>query len=217
MPGDANSLPVLRNNMRLAPLSAGSVIGPRKGNMLIAMFNALMAGRINLIDAQSGAEGASFSVTENNMAWNIPKAMPGDGEGSGASIRRFKIKTDSGLPMVLDDYYVCNYWDGTTEGAEVNVARPFKLQASITDETIAGIDISYTYSTPLARIASATGYDNEAHVVVPYFLVDDEILAVDLTDAGGTDIIDEDDDPVVWMDLNVDGRAWCQVTSDPIP
>ena len=51
--------------------------------------------------------------------------------------------------------------------------------------------------------------DDETQVVVPAYALDDLVLGgKDI--AGGTGTRDFKNNPIIWMDLNIDARAWAK-------
>ena len=117
---------------------------------------------------------------------------------SGVQMYRYKSQAS--------DHLVCRTWDGTTEGGgDVAIAKPHKLRNSVTSATIDGVAVTYTYGgTFVTRTATIATID-EDQVIVPRYLVNDLIFAVD--SSGGTAITGTLQNKI---DLNVDGRAWAK-------
>lgn len=114
-------------------------------------------------------------------------------------VKRFRVKSIQG------DYITCRTWDGTTEGAnDVLIAKPYQLRNSITSRN----SISYSYTNTTERVAN-DGTDTETQVVVPSYVVDDEIFAIGKAPTG----VDDGTDPITWLDLNLDARAWAKKAS----
>jgi hypothetical protein len=121
------------------------------------------------------------------------------------------------------DYISCYVADsnGTSESI-VHVAMPYILQQThYEDRTTDRRDISYEYITALAddpnavrRTATNADDDEEAQIIVPAYEVDDIIIGFTGI-RGGTNISDDNDDPVIWMDLNIDGRMWAKDANPP--
>lgn len=112
----------------------------------------------------------------------------------------------------------------TQEG--IPVAKGFKLRNSITQATIYGTVVSYTYphnigGDPLAyvyRLASITGLaTKENQGVVPQFLPNDLIFAVQFGDTKVASVSNDASQPagtpITWLDLNVDGRVWTRFSN----
>lgn len=119
-----------------------------------------------------------------------------------SGVQMYRYKSQAG------DYIICRTWNGTTEGgSDVEIAKPMKLRNSIVSAVIDGVTVTYTYGgtfmTRVATIAATT----EDQVIVPRYLVNDLIFAID--SAGGTAISGALKDKI---DLNVDGRAWSKTT-----
>jgi hypothetical protein len=99
---------------------------------------------------------------------------------------------------------------------------PYILQQThYEDRTTDRRDISYEYITALAddpnavrRTATNADDDEEAQIIVPAYEVDDIIIGFTGI-RGGTNISDDNDDPVIWMDLNIDGRMWAKDANPP--
>lgn len=115
--------------------------------------------------------------------------------------------------------------------ADVYAAKPFKLRNNITQATIDGLTISYTYDSTMGsvtrfqqRTASAAGYASQIQRVVPRYLTSastgsglatDELWLLELSSALWSELSDPDNPSsaavdVKWVDLNADGRAWAK-------
>jgi hypothetical protein len=130
----------------------------------------------------------------------------------------------------------CVSWDGTTEGAEVWVAKPPELRADWVaswTERIEDADVTYTWSERAANCDGqrtthiADGSTDQVEIVTPIYHINatyaegtdpdwSEIWAD--TPAGGTGVEGDDASgglasgtPVTLMDQNRAGRAWTQV------
>ncbi len=117
---------------------------------------------------------------------------------AGATLQRFRV-----VNMNTADVVTCHTWDGTTEGVQlINIALPYLLRRTPFDgQTRDGV--SYTYTSNVERSAS-DGVDNETQVIVPGYVDNDEIWATGTNVIiGGVGVAG-----VVWLDLNLDGRAW---------
>ena len=96
-------------------------------------------------------------------------------------------------------------WNGADEGTDlIYVAKPYLLRRSLTSWN----GITFTYSSNFERTATKGG-DTEDQVMVPAYVADDILYIV--RPYGGTDTVDPVGQPIVWVDLNVDGRAWAKV------
>lgn len=110
------------------------------------------------------------------------------------------------IESIQQDHYVVKEVNASnaTIGDSFNVAKPTDLRYS-TGETIDGTAITYgswTATTRLERTASITGY-SEQQVIVPRIVVGKHIYAALV---GSTGVASAP----YWVDLNVDGRAWCK-------
>lgn len=95
----------------------------------------------------------------------------------------------------------------------VRVMKPYKLRRTPFDgETIAseGVDITYVYAGNTTRNADDGTNDEDQYVTPSYDVKSaayqgDEILAIYVGTSPGYEV---DGAPVVWHELNTDGRAW---------
>jgi hypothetical protein len=160
----------------------------------------------------SAAEHNAILDALNRRNTGVAKASQVSNLGDtadGISFRRFKIETIAG------DYLVCLAWDGTTTSTltigetefeeRVSIARPPLLRTSLLEHN----DVTFVYTDDTTRTASATGETDETQVIVPAYVVDDEIYAM-RDPTGGTGVIDDGDGSVEWIDLNLDARAWAK-------
>lgn len=117
--------------------------------------------------------------------------------------RQFRIKG------IGRDHLQCVTFDGTNEGEETfNIAKPYRLRGSETTHN--GITFVHTDTDSyLVRTASKAGEDDETWVITPAYVIEDLIEArKDI--AGGTSAFDFSNKPIVWMDQNIDARAWAR-------
>lgn len=129
---------------------------------------------------------------------------------SGVTIKALHFKQSFG------DYFL------TTEGT--SVAKGYKLRNSITKETIYGTVVNFAYPHNVAgdslayiyRAATVTGAGSESQGVVPQYLYNDLIYAVQIQ----TGVLSSPDDTsqptgtaIGWLDLNCDGRAWTRFSN----
>lgn len=115
-------------------------------------------------------------------------------------VHRFLIKNIQG------DYLVCVRWDGVTEGTEsISVSRPMLLRTS----TLSHNGVTFVYTDNVTRTASKTGETDETQVIVPAYVIGDQIFGTKNV-FGGTGAISSDGSPIVWHDMNMDARAWAK-------
>lgn len=130
------------------------------------------------------------------------------GGASGTPVKQFKVKSHS------HDVIVANEFSGTvTSTIDVNIAKPYKLRFyEITAQTIDGTTISYDgyNTTTQARVAHIGTTVAETQVIVPRYLVDDIIYACKPNDTDVNVTVSAAAVPVLWQDVNVDGRAWAR-------
>jgi hypothetical protein len=153
------------------------------------------------------AAGATLSAAQlNRLVTNVNR-----GHGGAESPRQVPGRWPVGLIVQANvveqggDWIKVLTWDGATEGTtEIVVAKPYLLRRSITSWN----GISYTYTSDSERTATKSP-DSETQVIVPAYVADD-ILYIVRVSQFGTDVDDPDGNPVYWLDLNVDGRAWAK-------
>lgn len=140
---------------------------------------------------------------------------------------------------VKKDYLICYISDGVglTDGEgildemTVPVALPHLLQQTHYEEKEAERDrtgddgelrkeLTYEYNEDnVRRIATNTDDETEDQIIIPSYEKGDIIFAFTGM-SGGTNVETELDDvgdtyPVMWMDLNVDGRFWAKDNDPP--
>lgn len=131
--------------------------------------------------------GLSVGVAPPQQISRIPA-------GGGSAVQQFKFKSMGG------DYIYAAPWDGTTEGAQIKVAKPYLLRRTPFDGKSRN-GISYTYSADDAREAT-NGTDIEQQSIIPTYVVGDIVYAARAV-IGGTEVED-----VTYVDVNADARAW---------
>lgn len=126
-----------------------------------------------------------------------------------ASVAQFLYKSSDG------DYIVCRAFDGTETGVDVAVAKPYLLRPSMTTRGV----FTYTYTSDVERQSTDTGDSStEDQIVTPSYLTDEVIYAARVRRGTGvvTDgVVGEqaNAEPILWLDLNVDGRMWAEVSA----
>jgi hypothetical protein len=195
------------NGKRIRLLRNGSIMGSRRGNQVIAQVNALSSLHIKMVDGDS----PSITVADNGTDILIPRGQPQAGTTSAVGPTRMRVQSVSG------DYLVCKSWDGSAEGASVNVAKTPELRHSVTSQVIEGVTVSFAYASRTnnldgKRTATGSGYADQVEIVIPVYMDDDSSLCEIWADqpAGGTGV-SVGGTPLIWMDTNRNGRAWCQV------
>lgn len=121
----------------------------------------------------------------------------------GAKVAQFIVKS------VGDDHLVCRTWDGVNEGeTDVMIAKPWLLRKT----PFHGLTLNgktYSYDSGTARNVD-DGNEDEDQVIIPsYTDPSGAVIYAVRGVVGGTGVVVESD-PVVWLDLNVDGRAWAK-------
>lgn len=136
-----------------------------------------------------------------------PRQVNPGAASSAPEVRRFKIKE------ILQDYMQCAQWDGVKEGPVTYVAKPLLLRASATTRvfTAGTLTFSDATSTGSQRVATLDA-TSETQVVVPEYVVDDEIIAIrNIRGKTGLTRMDAGvEKDVEWLDMNTDARAWAK-------
>ena len=190
-----------RNGQRIKRPKRGKLILGRDILPLVDFYNAFMQSKI--------VNGSSSEVLISDLAILFKIAAGNSSTPTSpsptGSITQLRFKS------YHSNYFTCRTWDGTTEGStDVYVSVPFKL-LEITGETIDGDSYTYAYSNDAngnrVRNIGKTGSPlfSENQLIVPRLLTNDLILAAPIptgynTLAGVAP---------TYVDLNVDGRAWC--------
>ena len=122
--------------------------------------------------------------------------------GGGGKVEQFRFKTMGA------DTIVCVRWNGTTEGEQVTIYKPWKLRrtpwhgqtVSIATERLpAIIQVTYQYLSNTKRTATSPQSGTETQYVVPRYLPGDVIYASPCAARNGA-----------YRDRTVDGRAWSE-------
>ena len=117
------------------------------------------------------------------------------------------------------DYLRCRTWDGTNQGATViAVARPPLLQQSRFDGFLLD-GFAYDYDGPNLRNKTRESDGKlETQVIVPAYRNEtgSDLHQIIYAQRAWTGLVESDDvgpiddATIVWVDLNVDGRAWAK-------
>lgn len=136
----------------------------------------------------------------SRLTVGLARRIPGV---QGAIVAQFVVAS------VGDDHLVCRTWDGSNQGdADVLVAKPWLLRKT----PFHGLTLNgktYIYDSGTARNVD-DGNEDEDQVIIPsYTDPSGAVIYAVRGVVGGTGVVVESD-PVVWLDLNVDGRAWAK-------
>jgi len=167
----------------------------KDANLLVHALNAFL----NLSIVRGNYSKDELVLSANNA---ILKLM--GTPGNVAALLRVR------LVSVQANYCTCVRYDGSFEGETLYIAKPFKLRNSITTETIDSNVITYSYTSTTEREATNTTPDPdevETQVVTPYYLEDDELFC----GAVNSGVVGPDSEPLKYIDLNLDARAWTAV------
>ncbi len=156
-----------------------------------------------------------------------PKRVPGGSPATSITVKRLSFKQS------LGDYFLATE---LSTGTVYQVAKPYKLRNSIGFEIIYGSRINFSYphnpaggglsADTLAylyrkAVLSTDNTRTENQGIVPQYLpattapvhAADVLYAVQMSSGTGVvsdplDVLSNPGTPIVWLDLNVDGRAW---------
>lgn len=118
------------------------------------------------------------------------------------------------------DVIICNFTDGVTnQPDEIKVAMPFLLRKTPFDDPTATetprAGITYLYSDFNKRLATNEFNEDEDQILVDSYEESDIIFA--MTGIFGNTAVFHDvakEIPVIWLDINIDGRFWA-LDDDP--
>ena len=143
----------------------------------------------------------------NRLVSGVVRARPGIVSPAQIPVAQGGVILQVNVVEQGGDWLKVRTWDGTIEGTvDLYVAKPYLLRRSLASWN----GLTFTYTSNYEREAT-DGVDSEDQVIVPAYVVDDILYIV--RPVGGTDTVDAADNPILWLDLNVDGRAWAKVTS----
>ena len=133
----------------------------------------------------------------------------------------------------MDKDYLLAKPAGEEGGAEVKIAKPYKLRWKPFDRRPPVNLITYTYSTRAdgtafgmpVRVAlgpQTQGFPQETQIVIPRYDVGRDLIFAVKTDVRLGIAVDDDPEvtsppsDVDWLDINADGRAWA-AEAVPVP
>lgn len=122
--------------------------------------------------------------------------------GAPSGSTRYRVK------VVHPDYIQCVSWDGTTEGAAVNIAKPYLFRGSLASHD--GKTFS-DYTSDGQRKLATQGGTVETWEITERWVLNDEIYA-EKGPIGGTGV-SVSGSPLTLLDTNKDGRNWAKLTS----
>lgn len=119
------------------------------------------------------------------------------------SARMFKVVE------LAEDIIICHTWDGAEEGEDdIAVARPYLLRKTPFDGQSRG-DFSFVYEREDKRVSTNLEDETEDQILVDSYDEGEVIFALNGIQ-GGTDLLDDNEEVVQWVDMNFDGRYWAQ-------
>jgi len=155
---------------------------------------------------------ASDAVAAIQQQIQAPRVVETSIVPEALEVQRFVVVTEYG------DYFSARKQGGSTSSdvstePTVFIAKPYLCRRTPFDgETRNGI--SYAYSSDTERVATDTDSDTETQQIVPSYVAGDVIFAAQ-NFKGGTGVwtapTNSDPVEVLWLDLNLDGRAWAKV------
>jgi len=151
--------------------------------------------------SRSGVGGGNYISTGEGV---YQRKQP---SGTALRVKTFKVL---GL---LEDYVLAREWstanNDTVGNDSVQIAYPAVFRkVEYHGQTINGV--TYTYTSPDSRTATV-GSDTENQRITPGYRETSFIVAVVNIEGGTGLILDRggaDEEEVIWVDLNVDGRVW---------
>lgn len=187
--------------MRLSPFKLGPALR-RVEYALNKVVDAVNANRL--------AKSFQYRLKETSNGTTLDIPIPPAGEVTATSVRQFRIKS------IADDYITAAEWDGSAEGTQRQIAKPWRLRKTGWDGVLvnynfngANFPLRYTYlSTPGFRSAfHANLNQTENQAIIPIYRVSDIIYA---TEPEGGTLVTVGGTALTWLDLNVDARAWAR-------
>ena len=174
-----------------------------KGPVVQGESLAIPAGGGHFIVGAGSGVKAKQSTPTGTIATDFNLIIADVGTSDDA-IKMFKVVT------VYGDYVSCKTWDGTTLGTtKINIAKPYLLRRT-PFHGLSRDGISYNYTSNIARTATQ-GATSESQVIVPSYVANDIIYAAQGVN-GGVDVT-VSGTKLLWLDINVDGRAWAKVST----
>jgi hypothetical protein len=137
----------------------------------------------------------------------LPKQVSRRAQNGAASDRPFIMSVYASK----SDYVLCYRVDQSVNpdiDKPLFVAKPYLLRNSINSRD--GLTFSYTDTDERTATDDDSG-DTEDQVVVPAYVEGDLIVVARMNTGVYKD--DEQEDPVLWQDMNVDARAWAEKAS----
>lgn len=167
--------------------------------------------KMNIKDLEEWRSGDPLEARKLQQPITVLQALggvrPGQQVFNGGvffEVRMFKVL------RLEEDVIICNFTNGTTsQDDEVKVALPFLLRRTPFDVLSTRAGISYVYSDFNQRVATNSDGDTEDQIIVDSYEADDFFFAARGI-FGGSGVFHDDSRtiPVVWQDMNFDGRYW---------
>jgi hypothetical protein len=164
-----------------------------------------------LVSGGTPSVGLAHQAIATEVIKLIPVRMGAGGAGESGLVKQFRVKS------VQNDHLVCREFDGTTEGlVDVLVTKPFDLRRTgwhgqavvyVLEPFPASpgtLTITYSFVSPVYRIATATNGVVEHQIIIPRYLPNRSIVFACKSE-NGTGV-----SGVEWIDLNDEGRAWSE-------
>ncbi|PWU18899.1 MAG: hypothetical protein C5B50_07735 [Verrucomicrobia bacterium] len=139
----------------------------------------------------------------------------------GGNVKFFQVDT------VYADYYKCyELVGGGLAGTATYVAKPYELRHAITSELIEGSAVGYSYAARTDNAdgsrTATDGSTTQVEIVIPVwqtpalnpgpsYPTGRNYKTIVVAVQAGTGLTGGDGNPISWLDVNVDGRAWCQI------
>lgn len=178
-------------------INSGEILYPLMGEETTGLLGNKASGTNDVINIPIGRALQGEDTDTELILVNLWSS------GSENSLCQFKVLSDEG------DYLLCRLWDGTDMGEKVfKVAKPYLIRRTPFDGDVRD-DITYTYDDNSHRTGEDNDGNTEDEEITPSYVEGDIIYAS--KPFNGTDVFDDEDEEVLWLDENNDGRQWAQI------
>lgn len=155
------------------------------------------------------------TILESSTGGDVESIMMQEKTGEGwayGTVLRGQITKQFKVIELKQDYVNCHEYVNGVEGTvTVKLALPYMLRRTPFDGTPARNELTYVYSENNKRVAKNADDEEEPQIIIYNFIEGD---IVEASRCIQTDVVDENDDPVVWFLENRDSRFWMEDDSD---
>jgi hypothetical protein len=141
------------------------------------------------------------TLTTHTALGVMRRGRPSAEDQPSMAVQRFKIRALKQIYLECYEITISVLGEDVVGTEVFSVAKPFYLRDGVGGNCQTG---TMSYTNPNTRIL-AVGGGTATESICPAYLIGDEIWAMETS---GTGIHDEAADPILWLDLNVDGRRW---------